>query len=197
MNKKEQIWREILQKAIVERQFLFTQKSLAEGLNVSLSTVFNALKIPRAQGAVKVTGRDFSLVDLEKLLYIFATQRNLEKEIIYQTNVSAGAKEIEGSMPDGAVFTAYTAYCQKYQDAPADYGKVYVYADAPVLSEIKKRFSKQKGESNFFVLKSDRLLKKYGAIVPEAQIFCDLWNLKDWYAKDFLAALKVKIIPQS
>jgi hypothetical protein len=194
MNKKEQIWREILQKAIVDRRFEFTQMALAEKLNVSLSTVFNALKVPRAQGAVKVTGRDFSLVDIEKLLYIFATQRNLEKEIIYQTNVLAGAKEIEGLMPAGAVFTAYSAYGQKYGDAPADYAKVYVYAGACALDEIKKRFPKQKGESNLFVLKTDRLLESYGAIAPEAQIFCDLWNLKDWYAKDFLSALKIKII---
>lgn len=194
MTKKEQIWREVLQKALEKRQFDFTQKSLAAELNVSLSTVFNALKIPRNQGAVKVTSRNFSMVDLEKFLYIWATQRNLEKEIIYKTLVQASAKEIEGMMPAGAIFAAYSAYSQKYQDAPADYDKVYVYADKKTLEKIRTRFAGQKGAPNFFVLKSDAELEKFGTIAPESQVFCDLWNLRDWYAKDFLGSLKEKIL---
>ncbi len=194
MSKKEQIWRYILQKAIVDRRFDFTQKEIADDMKVSLSTVFNALKIPRAQGAVKIGGRGFSLVDAEKLLYLWATQRNFEKEIIYKTNIAAGAKEIEGNMPAGAVFGACSAYAQKYGQSPADYDKVYVYADAKNLEEIKKRFPKQKGNYNLFVLKSDPRLADFGAIAPESQIFCDLWNLRDWYAKDFLNVLKEKIL---
>jgi len=194
MNKKEQIWRYILQKAIINRQLEFTQKEIADGLKVSLSTVFNALKIPRAQGAAKIGGRGFSLVDAEKLLYLWATQRNLEKEIIYKTNVAASAREIEGNVPDGAIFGTYSAYAHKYGDAPADYDKVYVYADGKTLAEIKKRFPKQKGVPNLFVLKSDSELSRFGGIAPESQIFCDLWNAKDWYAKDFLKGLKEKII---
>ncbi len=74
------------------------------------------------------------------------------------------------------------------------YDKVYVYADGKTLAEIKKRFPKQKGTPNFFVLKSDSELSRFGGIAPESQIFCDLWNAKDWYAKDFLKGLKEKII---
>jgi DNA-binding transcriptional regulator YhcF (GntR family) len=193
MNKKEQIWREILQKVITRRQFEFTQKDLAKNLEVSLSTVFNALKIPRAQGAIVVRGRDFSVVDAEKFLYIWATQRNIEKEIIYQTYAAAGAQEIEGLMPAGTIFAAYSAYRQKYGDAPADYDKVYVYATQGTLDEIKKRFPKRAGTPNLFALKSDPGLPSFGNVAPEAQIFCDLWNLKDWYAKDFLKTLKDKL----
>jgi len=196
MFKKELIWRTILQQAIESKQLEFTQKELSERLRVSLSTVFNALKIPRSQGAIKVTGRNFFLTDIEKFLYIWATQRNIEKETVYKTYVRASAKEIEGAQPSGAIFTAYSAFDQKYSEAPADYDKVYVYADKATLAEIKKRFPSKKGDANLFVLKSDDLLKKFGAIAPEAQIFADLWNLKDWYAKDFLRALKEKIIPQ-
>lgn len=193
MAKKDLILREILQTAIKNRQFEFTQKELAEKLKVSLSTVFNALKIPRAQGAIKVTGRNFSIIDLEKMLYIWATQRNMEKEIIYKTNVLSSAKEIEGAMPNDVIFTAYSAYSQKYSDAPADYDKIYIYAAKETLEEIKKRFPKRKGTPNLFILKTDSEMEKFGSITPEAQIFCDLWNLKDWYAKDFLNALKNKI----
>ena len=194
MNKKEQIWRFILQKAISARQFEFTQKDIAATLKISLSTVFNALKIPRLQGAVKVTGRNFSLVDMEKLMYIWATQRNIEKEIIYQTHNDAGAKEAEGMMPPGVIYAAYSAYRQKYGEAPADYDKVYVYAGKSVLDEIKKRFPKRPGEANLFIFKSDAALEMYGSIAPESQIFTDLWNLKDWYAKDFLNRLKERIV---
>jgi hypothetical protein len=62
------------------------------------------------------------------------------------------------------------------------------------LDEIKKRFPKLPGGANLFVFKSDAALEKYGSIAPEAQIFSDLWNLKDWYAKDFLNRLKERII---
>jgi hypothetical protein len=193
MTKKELIWREILFQAIEKKKFEFTQKDLAEKFGFSLSTVFNALKIPRDSGAIKVTGRNFSVVDAEKFLYIWATQRNLVKEIIYQAYVPAPVQNIEGQMPAEIIFGGPSAYVLRYKDAPADYAKVYVYAREDGLEEIKKRFPKTKGEANLFVLKSDSLLSRFGNITPNVQIFADLWNMKDWYAKDFLNALKNKL----
>jgi len=43
------------------------------------------------------------------------------------------------------------------------------------------------------VLAGDESLRKFGAVTPDIQTFVDLWNLSDWYAKDFLKALKDKI----
>lgn len=193
MTKKELIWQEILNQAIEHKQFNWTQKDLAEKFSISLSTVFNALKVPRQMGVIKVTGRNFSLVDTEKLLYLWATQRNMEKEIVYKTYAPLSAKEIEGLMPDGIIYGAYSAYAQKYHDAPADYDKVYVYADGDGVVEIEKRFPKQKGEANIFVLKKNM---NAGQIVSNAQIFCDLWNLSDWYAKEFIKKIKEKILSE-
>jgi len=193
MTKKELIWREILFQAIEKKKFEFTQKGLAEKFGFSLSTVFNALKIPRDSGAIKVTGRNFSVADAEKFLYIWATQRNLEKEIIYKTYVSEPVQKIEGRMPAGIIFAGSSAYVLKYKDAPADYAKVYIYADENSLVEIAKRFPKNKGEENLFVLKGDEYLAKFGNFTPDVQTFADLWNMKDWYAKDFLNALKNKL----
>lgn len=193
MTKKELIWREILFQAIEKKKFEFTQKELAEKFGFSLSTVFNALKAPRDSGAIKVTGRNFSVVDAEKFLYIWATQRNLEKEIIYKTNIADSVQKIEGMMPDGIIFGGPSAYVLKYKDAPADYAKVYIYAGKNNLAELEKRFSKNKGEENLFVLKSDEGLSKFGNFTPDVQTFADLWNMKDWYAKDFLNALKNKL----
>lgn len=192
MFKKELIWREILFQAIERKKFDFTQAELAEQFGFSLSTVFNALKVPRQGGMVKVTGRNFSVIDAEKWLYLWATQRNLSKEILYQTNVSESVQKIEGRMPSEIIFGAFSAYVAKYQDAPADYAKVYVYADENDLPELQKRFPKQKGESNLIVLKKDSLPSSFGKITPDVQTFADLWNIQDWYAKDFLKALRKK-----
>lgn len=200
MTKKEIIWREIIDKTVKKEQFEFTQKDLAQKFGFSLSTVFNALKIPRLNGAIKVRGRGFSVVDAEKFLYIWATNRNLEKEKIYETHAPKTPREIEGLMPAEVIFAAYSAYNKKYSGAPADYDKVYVYADPPTLEEIKKRFpeppkTKAENYANLFVLKSDPLLKQFGGATPDVQTFVDLWNLKDWYAKDYLNELKKKIFP--
>lgn len=191
MTKKEIIWREILFQAIEKKEKRFTQKNLAKQLGCSLSTVFNALKIPRQTGTVDVRGRFFILIDFEKLLTIWATQRNLEKEIIYKTYVDLPPLKIEGEMPKSVIYTAYSGYRLKFKEAPADYDKVYVYARN--LSQIKKRFPFKKGRENLIVLKRDDFLSKYGEIPPIAQIYVDLWNLKEWYARDFLEALKNKI----
>ncbi|PIR70369.1 MAG: hypothetical protein COU46_01850 [Candidatus Niyogibacteria bacterium CG10_big_fil_rev_8_21_14_0_10_42_19] len=194
MLKKEILWREILNQAVENKKIEFTQKELARKFGISTSTVFNALKIPRAQGAILVSGRNFRVADIEKFLYIWATQRNLEKEIIFKTFTPKNAKETEGLMPSGIIFSCYSAYSQKYRDTPADYDKVYVYADKEKLEEIKKRFPKAKGNPNIFVLKKDSFSASYGDLTPDVQTFVDLWNLKDWYAKDFLNKLKEKII---
>lgn len=191
MSKQEIIWREILFQALEKDIHIFTQKELAEKFSISLSTVFNALKGPREISALKVTGRNFEINNVEKLLYFWATKRNLNQEIIYKTHIPATSFEIEGMMPADIIFTAYSAFHKKYNEAPADYDRVYVYTND--LEEIKKRFPPKSGYENLIVLKADKFLKNYGPTATLAQIFVDLWGLPEWYAKDFLDALKEKI----
>jgi DNA-binding transcriptional MocR family regulator len=191
MSKKEIIWREILYQALEKKQYRFTQKELAQKFKFSLSTVFNALKIPRSTGAIKVSGRFFTVTDKQKFLSIWSTHRRLTKDIIYQTKVDLPVQKIEGELPAEVIPTAYTAFRLKFKEAPADYDKVYVYAEN--LEQIKKRFSTKKGISNLIILKADKFLKNYGLLAPLAQIYVDLWNLPEWYASDFLSILKEKI----
>jgi DNA-binding transcriptional MocR family regulator len=193
MTKKEIIWREILFQSIENKKFEFTQKELAQKYRFSLSTVFNALKVPREAGAVEGK-RGFRVLDIEKFLYLWATFRKIKKDIIYQTAVKKGVFSIEGEMPPFVIFGAYSAFLKKYKFAPADYDKVYVYIEEKNLEEIKKRFPPQKGYINLIVLKADPWLKNFGPIIPDCQTFVDLWNLTEWYAKDFLNALKEKIL---
>ena len=78
MTKKEIIWREILFQAIENKKTEFTQKELAQKYGFSLSTVFNALKIPRQVSAVEGK-RGFRVRDIEKFLYLWTTFRKLKK----------------------------------------------------------------------------------------------------------------------
>jgi hypothetical protein len=194
LKKKEIIWREILEQTLGQKQRQFTQKELAERFSISLSTVFNALKLPRQSKVIEVSGRNFQIRDLEKFLYLWATHRNLSKDIIYKTNCSLSVKEIEGLVPSEVIYGAYSAYRKKYNEAPADYDKVYIYVKKNNLEEIKQRFPIKKGYENLIVLEADPWLANYGFTTPDCQTFVDLWNLEDWYAKDFLEALKEKIL---
>ena len=192
MTKKEIVWREILFEALENKKIQFTQKQIAQKYGFSLSTVFNALKIPRASGIIEGK-RGLRISDIEKMLYIWATFRKLKKDIIYQTAVNKNIFAIEGEMPPSVIFGAFSAFVKKYKQAPADYDKVYVYIEKNRLPEIKNRFPKQKGSSNLFVLSADSSSRQFGKITPDCQTFADLWNISDWYAKDFLSALKEKM----
>lgn len=194
MTKKEIIWREILFQAMENKKTEFTQKELAQKYGFSLSTVFNALNFPRNSDIIEVKGRGFNVQDVEKFLYLWATFRKLKKEIIYQTNVSKSVQTIEGEMPPGAIFGAFSAFVKKYKEAPADYDKVYIYIEQNDLKDLKARFPSKKGYPNLIVSAADPWLKTFGKITPDAQTFVDLWNLPEWYAKDFLNTLKEKIL---
>lgn len=194
MNKKELIWREILYQNIEKKIRQFTQKDLAQKFSVSLSTVFNALKSPRQLKIIKVSGRNFEIINKEKFLYLWAAYRNLKKDIIYQTKADWPVQKIEAMMPPEIIYGLYSAYNHYFDDQPADYDKVYVYATEKGLEEIKKRFPVKKGYPNLIILKQDEFLHTYGEVTPLCQTFIDLWNVGEWYAQEFLNALKNKII---
>lgn len=191
MKKIEMIWREILFQTIEKSNHQFTQKELARTLGVSTSTIFQALKSLRRIGAVRVTGRFFIVEDTEKILYHWASIRDLQKDIIFKGRVNLPVFEIEGMMPANVVFGSYSAARHILGDVPADYDTVYVYAED--LDHIRSRFEFRKGRSNLTVLKADKLVLRYGLKTTLAQTFVDLWNVSDWQAKDFTHALKDKI----
>ena len=197
MKKIEAIYRDILYRTIEQKEFRLTQLELAKKLGISLSIVNSAVKRLNSIGAVKINQRSLDVVDIRKILYFWASMRNLEKDIIFSIRVEAPVKEIERSMPN-VLFTGYTAYKLRFNDVPADYSEVYVYADEAELDEIKKRLpffkisEKSKLNDNFFVLRKDSFMKLYKTI-PIGQIFVDLWNLNKWYSKDFILAFDKEI----
>ena len=191
MKKIEIIWRELLNSVLENKVRRFEQKALAQKFGFSTSTVFQALKVPRQMGAVRVTGRYFVLEDPEKLLYHWASARNVESDILASLKVEEPILKIEAKMPPKVIFGAYSAARMILTTPPADYDKIYIYSND--IEKIKERFEIKKGNANLFVLKSDRFLLDYGQTTTLAQTFVDLWNLKDWYAKEYIKAIKEKI----
>jgi len=190
LKKKGIIYREILSKALEEKTFSFTQLWLSKKFGFSLSTVSNAINPLEEIGAIQKKQRSFVLVDMKKALLFWASERSLRRDIVYATRSEMPVMKIEGSMPSGVVFTAYSAYRMLYNEAPADYSEVYVYADKKTAEEIEKRFPKRKGPENVFVLEGDRfLLQRKNPLAPLPQIFVDVWNLREWYASDFANAI--------
>lgn len=189
MKRIEEVYREILYQA-EKGSNVITQKAISDKLELSLSNVSSALAPLRRMGAISVKKMCFHIVNQKKIIYHWASVRNLKKDIAYSTRAEKSITEIEKSMPDSVIFTACSAYRMRYKDAPADYSEVYVYSDD--LEEIKKRFPESRNTPNIFVLKKDKSIGKYGKIATNANMFVDLWNLPDWYAQDFLKELEKK-----
>jgi hypothetical protein len=194
MKKQEAIYREILYQSIEKKEFNLTQSELSKKLGISLSNINLVVKKLALIGALKINPRNFHILNIKKILLLWASLRNIEKDIIYRARINLPVKEIERLMPN-ITFTAYTAYKYAFDDIPSDYSEIYVYCSEQELEEIKKRIAKLKtGENNpnFFVLKKDNLLKLYDKL-PLSQIFVDLWNLKEWYAHEFLSSFEEKL----
>jgi len=195
MKKIEEVYREILYRAMEKNEFALTQSELSKKLGISLSIVNSVVKRLNSIGAIRIQQRSFDVLDIKKILYVWASLRNLGKDIIFQVRIDAPVREIERILPN-VFYTAYTEYKLRFGDVPADYSEIYVYANEDELAEIKKRIFGFKislensgADSNFFVLKKDSSLDLYKE-TPLAQIFVDLWNLKEWYAKEFIIAFE-------
>lgn len=189
MKKVELVYKEILYQAIEKNNREITQLELSKKLGISLSTVNLAIKKLQKINSVKVQNMNFKVIDARKIIYLWASERNLERDIAYKTRIEMPVREIERIMPD-ATFAAYSAYKFRFKDVPADYSEVYVCASLQELEEIKKRFPENNKTPNIFVLKKEG---EYGKTETIAQIFVDLWNLKEWYASEFLKALEKKL----
>lgn len=184
MKKSELVYGYMLEQALEKKRKRMTQAEIAAALSISLSTVNAAIAHLRKMNAVRVKRRSFDVVDAKKILYYWASARNVGKDIVYATRADAPVREIEKRMPPTIIYAAYSAYKIMFGDVPADYSEVYVYGDA---EEVRKRFPPAKGRPNIFVL------AKGPRQMTIANIFVDIWNMKEWYAREFLDALEAKL----
>src|SRR3989344_1663123 len=189
MRNAELIVREILYNALEKKKYELTQSQLSKELKISLSIVHRTVMIMQDMGAVRIKQRGFAVQDVKKIMYYWASIRRLQQDIIYSTRVEKPVKEIEKLMPDTIVFACYTAYKLLFNDVPADYSEVYVYGD----EKLKSRFPQNKEPHNLFVLKKDKHIEQYGKVATIANTFVDLWNLKEWYAKEFVKSMEARL----
>lgn len=200
MNKKCAIYREILARKRTAGHIRFTQKELAQTLGISTSTVFHALKTARDTSIIRVTGRFFVLQDYRKLLYLFATERNLTKDIADSWHLEGSPFDIESVMPPGVRFGLYSAARFFFPTMPVEYDHVYIYARTEDIESVRLRVeqfipkdgNEKKGSKNFFIITPDPLFSRYAHPLFE-QIFADVWNAPEWYAKDILKACEETI----
>lgn len=190
MKKIELIYQEMLYNVLEKKNRRLTQSALSKELGVSLSTVSHALQPLKKMDAVEIRKRLFIITDPKKLLYHWASIRNLERDIVYQTRVEKSVLQIEKELPPNTIYAAYSAYRHRFGEAPADYSEVYVYGEK---EELEKRFPKNDRQPNLFVLKKERVMERYGQITTAGLTFVDLWNIRSWYAKEFLKSFEVRL----
>lgn len=186
MKKGELVYNEILYNCFELNQRELTQAYLSKECNTSLSTVNNALKPLREMNVIKTNPMNFVVLDPYKMLLFWATKRKFVSDIFYTTRIEDSVSGIEKSMPEEVIFTAFSAFKFRFEEVPADYSEVYVYAE----KMWEERFPERKGPPNVIFLKKERILEKYGKITTIAQTFVDLWNINTWYAQEFLKELE-------
>jgi len=184
--------REMLFRVLEKGERMLSQAGLARQFGISTSTVNHCLEPLRQMNAVEVRPRSLAIVNERKILLYWASKRNLKKETAYATRTVETAEEVEKSLPPGTALAAFSAYKQRFGEAPADYGEVYCYAGEEELEEIKRRFPARQGPANLFVLKKDEKFDEYGKITL-AQTYVDLWNIGTWNAQEVLKKLDEKI----
>lgn len=194
MKKIETILHEILDEALYKGNFKRTQQEIAAKLGYSLSTVNHALNIPTQIGAIRKESKFFVLQDFKKLLYYWASVRNLARDIVYATHVNLPVLQIEGQALPDSIYACYSAARHLLGEPPADYAAVYFYIKAEQLPHFQERFPLDTTAApNVFALRSPQNFRHTKEGTTLIQTFVDIWNLKDWYAKDFIRALEEKI----
>lgn len=188
----ENVYREVCYQNLEKEKKRFTQRELAKTCKLAISTVNYALSPLAEIGAISKRGRGFDVIDIKKILLYWANKRKPSRDVIYKTFFQ-DLREAEKSMPTDAIFTAYTAYKLRFNSVPADYSEVYVYAADP--KEIEKRFPPSKKKPNIFILRLDPDIRKTSKknSVCLGQIFVDLWNLREWYASEFIKEFERKV----
>ncbi|MBS7611210.1 hypothetical protein KEJ27_03205 [Candidatus Bathyarchaeota archaeon] len=186
--KLERVYREILYEVLEKNTRDFKQLKLSKSCKLSLSTVNYALTPLVSMNAIEKKRFGFSVLDAKKILLYWASIRRLEKDVVYQTRLNKSVEKIESEVPADSIFTAYSAFKFKFKKVPSEYDEVIVYGRR---EDFERRFGggNLKLKPNLIVLNLDEHLLKF-KIAPAAQIYVDLWNLRSWYARDFLKKME-------
>jgi len=195
MKVKERIYREILI-GVLNKRKSFTQLELSKICEVSLGFVNKTTQELKEIGAVDVGLRRFRVIDPSKILFIWAAQRNLKKDISASYNINMPVTELEKEIP--FILTAYSGWRLLSKSVPFDYSEVYCYVPAKDnrLFDLWLRNKKNgKGKENIFVIytNDNHLIKSsQKKIAPLPQIFVDIYSLAGLASKYFISDILEK-----
>ncbi len=196
------IIRYILERAIERNNITFTEREVADKLNISQNAVFRAIKKTQQFGGMAISKSRVvgcRILDYEKLLNYLGSIRNLSEDIVYTTYVpDVGVSKIEKMLLNFGSLSCYSGYTFLFGNDIADYPYIYSYVLPEKISSIKKIFPKKHHFDNLIILKPDIMLadsmrKKKLSTVSLIQMYIDLWQLKDWQADRFMKKILEKI----
>ena len=193
VKKVDRVLREILYRVYERNESFMSQKSLAQACELSMDTVNRLVANLNQFRSIEKKPQGFRVADPKKVLTYWASTRNLARDICYSTYSPDPVPKIEGEMPRGAIFTAFSGYGLRFNEMPTHYEEVYVYADP---NEVKPKFPERLVERrNLFVLRPDPHLKRTssGGVAPLAQLYVDLWQLGGSPADRFILELERRL----
>ncbi|MBI2631837.1 hypothetical protein HYW75_02440 [Candidatus Pacearchaeota archaeon] len=189
MKKTDRIYREILN-GVLEKKEYFTQLELSKKCKVSISLVNKVLKKFETSGAVEIFPMRFKIIDSSKIIFDWATKRNLQKDISEKYSIDMSILEIEKSLP--FILTAYSAWRILNKTIPFEYSKVYAYVpkkDRDLFQIWLQDKPKGRGRDNLFIIFTDdeHLIKNSNKkVAPIPQIFVDIYSLSGIESKYFI-----------
>jgi len=191
MKKEEKIFREILIGMLGKRE-KFYQKEISEICKVSIGLVNKVVSKLEEQGSIQRKIKGFSVIDPNKILMYWATKRNLNKDLSEKYYIKKSVTDIEKTLPNCVIFTAYSGWRLLTGRTPADYREIYVYVPVE-KKELMRLWLKEnkpsKGLENLFIIYTDdeHLIKNSKKnIAPVPQIFVDIYSLAGISNKYFL-----------
>lgn len=195
MKKIERVWHWVLYNYLEKKEKTFTLQQVAQQLDIAISTVHHALRVPVQSGAIRKASRLFVLEDPKKLLYYWASVRNLERDMLARATTPGSVRELEGLALPGSIYAGYSAARFLLPEVPADYSTVYFYLAQEQLPAFIERFGADSAtdQPTVVALAMPADMPALGSHTTLIQTFVDIWNLRDWYAREFINTLEIKI----
>jgi hypothetical protein len=188
--KFERIYRELLLTSLRQASPLH-QEEIASNCKASLGLVNKTIKKLTTANAVEATRTGVRVLSPARLLNLWATERNLNKDV-WQAFRLDPIPEAERDLPKDTLLTAFSAWFKTSGRKPAEYDRLYFYVTDKENFNQWLNFRKQKTRTtnpNIFALfvNDDHLIqtsKKGIACTP--QIYVDIYSINGPEAAPYL-----------
>lgn len=190
MRKFERIYRELLLCSLREVS-LVRQEDVASECGVSLGLVNKTVRKLEAAMAVEATRRGVRVLSPARLLNLWATERDLGKDVWRSFRLDPVA-EVEKSLPADVLVTGFSGWFKVSGRRPAEYDRLYFYVTDTESFESWFSFRKsrvRRVNPNVFVLRAEdehlvRSSEKGIVCVP--QLYVDTYSADGPEASAFL-----------